>query len=422
MIEFAKKLFPLNRSLTGKGNVETLKLIKSQLPNLQIKYFSSGEKVFDWKIPMEWNVRDAWLKDPKGKKILNFKENNLVLLGYSKSINKVFNYKMLKENIYTLKSKPNAIPYLTSYYKKRWGFCMKHKDFKKLDKNKNYHAYINSSLKRGKMHYGELKIPGKSKNEIFFSTYICHPSMANNEVSGMVLSTFLAKHILAKKNLKYSYRFIFIPETIGSIAYIKKNFSEMKKKIIAGYNITCVGDEGKFSLLFSKDENKISDRFAKKIFKSKRIKYKKYSWLERGSDERQYCSPLVDLPITTIMKTKFGEYKEYHTSLDKIGTVVTQRGLKESLRIYRYLIDEIEKTTIPKSKIVCEPFLTKYNLIDTLGAKRKVDKKTRNLLNFVSYCDGKTTLDEISDRCKISQINGYKLFQLLIKKNIITQI
>ena len=422
MIEFAKKLFPLNRSLTGKGNVETLKLIKSQLPNLQIKYFSSGEKVFDWKIPMEWNVRDAWLKDPKGKKILDFKENNLVLLGYSKSINKVFNYKMLKENIYTLKSKPNAIPYLTSYYKKRWGFCMKHKDFKKLDKNKNYHAYINSSLKRGKMHYGELKIPGKSKNEIFFSTYICHPSMANNEVSGMVLSTFLAKHILAKKNLKYSYRFIFIPETIGSIAYIKKNFSEMKKKIIAGYNITCVGDEGKFSLLFSKDENKISDRFAKKIFKSKRIKYKKYSWLERGSDERQYCSPLVDLPITTIMKTKFGEYKEYHTSLDKIGTVVTQRGLKESLRIYRYLIDEIEKTTIPKSKIVCEPFLTKYNLIDTLGAKRKVDKKTRNLLNFVSYCDGKTTLDEISDRCKISQINGYKLFQLLIKKNIITQI
>ena len=198
---------------------------------------------------------------------------------------------------------------LTSYYKKRWGFCMKHKDFKKLDKNKNYHANINSSLKRGKMHYGELKIPGKSKNEIFFSTYICHPSMANNEVSGMVLSTFLAKHILAKKNLKYSYRFIFIPETIGSIAYIKKNFSEMKKKIIAGYNITCVGDEGKFSLLFSKDENKISDRFAKKIFKSKRIKKKKYSWLERGSDERQYCSPLVDLPITTIMKTKFGEYR-----------------------------------------------------------------------------------------------------------------
>jgi aminopeptidase-like protein len=422
MIEFAKKLFPLNRSLTGKGNVKTLKLIKSQLPNLQIKYFSSGEKVFDWKIPMEWNVQDAWLKDSRGKKILNFKENNLVLLGYSKSINKVVNYKILKKNIYTLKSKPNAIPYLTSYYKERWGFCMKHKDYKKLDKNKNFHAYINSSLKKGKMHYGELKIPGKSKNEIFFSTYICHPSMANNEVSGMVLSSFLAKYILEKKNLKYSYRFIFIPETIGSVAYIKKNFSEMKKKIIAGFNITCVGDEGKFSLLFSKDENKLSDRFAKKVFKSKKLNYKKYSWLERGSDERQYCSPLVDLPITTIMKTKFGEYKEYHTSLDKIGTVVTQKGLKESLRIYKILIDEIEKTTIPKSKIICEPFLTKYNLIDTLGAKRKIDKKTRNLLNFVSYCDGKTTLDEISDRCKISRINGYKLFQLLIKKNIITQI
>ena len=422
MIEFAKKLFPLNRSLTGKGNVKTLKLIKSQLPNLQIKYFSSGEKVFDWKIPMEWNVQDAWLKDSRGKKILNFKKNNLVLLGYSKSINKVVNYKILKKNIYTLKSKPNAIPYLTSYYKERWGFCMKHKDYKKLDKNKNFHAYINSSLKKGKMHYGELKIPGKSKNEIFFSTYICHPSMANNEVSGMVLSSFLAKYILEKKNLKYSYRFIFIPETIGSVAYIKKNFSEMKKKIIAGFNITCVGDEGKFSLLFSKDENKLSDRFAKKVFKSKKLNYKKYSWLERGSDERQYCSPLVDLPITTIMKTKFGEYKEYHTSLDKIGTVVTQKGLKESLRIYKILIDEIEKTTIPKSKIICEPFLTKYNLIDTLGAKRKIDKKTRNLLNFVSYCDGKTTLDEISDRCKISRINGYKLFQLLIKKNIITQI
>ena len=149
----------------------------------------------------------------------------------------------------------------------------------------------------------------------------------------------------------------------------------MKKKIIAGYNITCVGDEGKFSLLFQKMKTNFLIGLQKKIFKSKRIKYKKYSWLERGSDERQYCSPLVDLPITTIMKTKFGEYKEYHTSLDKIGTVVTQRGLKESLRIYRYLIDEIEKTTIPKSKIVCEPFLTKYNLIDTLGAKEKLIKK-----------------------------------------------
>lgn len=422
MLKLAKKLFPLNRSLTGAGNLKTLKILQLEIKNLRIKKFESGKKVYDWKIPKVWNIKNAWIKNEDGKILIDYRSNNLHLINYSSSVKKKIKFSDLKKNIYYLKSLPNAIPYLTSYYKKRWGFCLSYNQYKKLNKKSFYNVYIDSSFEKGSLHYGEVKIRGRSKKEIFFSTYICHPSMANNEVSGIVLLTYLTKFINKLKNRYYSYRIIFIPETIGSIAYIHKNKTYLQKNVVAGFNLTCVGDEGNFSLLFSKDENKLSDRFAKKIFKSKRINYKKYSWLERGSDERQYCSPLVDLPITTIMKTKFGEYKEYHTSLDKIGTVVTQKGLKESLRIYKFLIDEIEKTIIPKSKIVCEPFLTKYNLIDTLGAKRKIDKKTRNLLNFVSYCDGKTTLDEITEKCKISKIKGHKLFQLLIKKNIIARL
>tara|TARA_B100001057_G_scaffold489065_1_gene574607 strand:- start:5529 stop:6797 length:1269 start_codon:yes stop_codon:yes gene_type:complete len=422
MLKLAKKLFPLNRSLTGTGNLKTLKILQLEIKNLKIKKFDSGKKVYDWKIPKVWNIKNAWIKNEDGEILVDYRSNNLHLVNYSSPVKKKIHFSNLKKNIYYLKSLPNAIPYLTSYYKKRWGFCLSYNQYKKFNKKSFYNVYIDSFFEKGSLHYGEVKIKGRSKKEIFLSTYICHPSMANNEVSGIVLLTYLTKFINKFKNRYYSYRIIFIPETIGSIAYIHKNKTHLQKNIVAGFNVTCVGDEGNFSLLFSKDENKLSDRFAKKIFKSKRINYKKYSWLERGSDERQYCSPLVDLPITTIMKTKFGEYKEYHTSLDKIGTVVTQKGLKESLRIYKFLIDEIEKTIIPKSKIVCEPFLTKYNLIDTLGAKRKIDKKTRNLLNFVSYCDGKTTLDEITEKCKISKIKGHKLFQLLIKKNIIARL
>ena len=422
MIELAKEIFPLNRSLTGRGNIKTLKILKREIKDLNIKFFRSGEKVFDWKIPDEWNVKEAWLKDNKGNKILDYHKNNLSILQYSSSIKKNIKFKNLKKNLYTLKNQPEAIPYLVSYYKKRWGFCMRYKDFKKYKDKDKFQLFINSNFKKGKMPYGELLIKGKSKKEIFFSTYICHPSMANNEVSGIVLSSFIAKFIKSLKNNYYSYRIIFVPETIGSIAYLHKNYSHLKKNIIAGFNITCVGDEGSFSYLESRNGNTFSDKILKKLFKTKKINVKKYTWLERGSDERQYCSPHINLPIVSLMKTKYGSYPEYHTSLDQIGRVVTEKGLLQSFRIYKNLLKIIEKTILPVSSFPCEPFLTKYNLIDTIGAQKNLNLNVRKLLDFHSYCDGTNSVEDIGNKIKISKDESNKIYKLLSSRKIIYRI
>tara|TARA_Y100000816_G_scaffold291559_1_gene283288 strand:+ start:774 stop:2042 length:1269 start_codon:yes stop_codon:yes gene_type:complete len=422
MIELAKEIFPLNRSLTGDGNLKTLKILKRIIKNLKIKSFNSGKKVFDWKIPKEWNVNEAWLKDKNGKKIVDYKKNNLSIIQYSSSVNKIFNFKKLKKKLYTIKSQPNAIPYLISYYKNRWGFCIKYKDYKKFVNKDKFHVFIDAKFKNGKMPYGEYMIKGKSKKEIFFSTYICHPSMANNEVSGIVLSTYIAKFLNSLKNNYYSYRILFIPETIGSIAYLQKNHKHLKANVVAGFNITCVGDEGNFSYLGSQYENTFSDKILKRLLKIKKIKYKKYSWLKRGSDERQYCSPHINLPVVSLMKTKYNEYPEYHTSLDQIGKVVTKKGLTQSLNFYKYLIRSIEKSIIPQTCFPCEPFLTKYNLMNTLGGQKKTSKNIRNILNFFSYCDGSNSIEDISNFTEIPIKEGLKIFRLLKSKKIVYRV
>ena len=258
MLKLAKKLWPLNRSLTGHGNVKTLNIIKNECKKLKIIKFKSGTKVFDWEIPKVWEIKDGWIKNKKKNKILDFKENNLSVIGYSKNIHKTISATKLKKKIFSIKKLPKAIPYVTSYYKKDWGFCMAYSEKKKI-KSGDYEILINSKFKKGNLIIGEIKIPGKCKKEILLSTYICHPSMANNEISGMVVTTFLAKWLTGKKNLKYTYRILFLPETIGSIAYLQKHQKYLKKNVVAGYNITCVGDERCYSFLPSKKENAISD-------------------------------------------------------------------------------------------------------------------------------------------------------------------
>ena len=246
LVKLGKKLFPICRSLTGKGNLKTLKIIKSEIPNLKIRKFKSGTKVYDWKIPSEWNVYDAYVKDKTDKKIIDFKKNNLHLVSYSSYKNKKIKKKQLLEHIFSNKKMKDAIPYVTSYYKKYWGFCIKDKQKQIINKNYNnndlFKVYINSKFKKnGAMYYGELVIPGESKKEILLSTNICHPSMANNELSGPLVTTALAKHFSKKKNKK-TIRILFVSETIGAIAYINKNINLMKKKIIGGYTLTCIGD------------------------------------------------------------------------------------------------------------------------------------------------------------------------------------
>jgi aminopeptidase-like protein len=415
MYKFAKKLWPINRSLTGAGVEKTLSLIKKELP-IKILNFKSGSKVFDWRIPKVWEIKNAWLADEKNKKIIDFKKNNLHVVGYSKNINKKLTFKDLKNKIHYLKNQPTAIPYVTSYYKKDWGFCLEYNKFKRL-KRGNYKAFIDSKFINGNLKIGELVIKGKSKKEILISTYLCHPSMANNEISGIVIATYLARWVKKKKN-KYTYRFLFLPETIGSIAYLSKMKNLLMKNVIAGYVLTCIGDERNYSFLESKEKNSLSNIVAKFILKSKK-NAKIFDWLKRGSDERQFCSPGIDLPVASIMRTKYGEYPEYHTSLDKIGKVVTKKGLNGSLKLVKKIIGEIEKQNFPVATNFCEPFLTKKNMYPTISKSGSVNNKIRKLLDFLSFCDGKNSVLQIQYFTKLNTSDVREIMRELTNKKLI---
>lgn len=395
--KIVKDLFYINRSLTGRGNVKTLKYLKKIVPKLKIKYFRSGEKFYDWTIPKEWNVKDAYIQTKSGKKIADFKKNNLHLVGYSRPINKIIKKNKLLKHIHTTKKNKKAIPYVTSYYKTYWGFCLSDIEKSKINEDE-YLVNINSELKKGKMHYGELIHKGESKKEILISTYICHPSMANNELSGVSVATKLAEWICKKKR-KFTYRFIFVPETIGTIAYIKKNFEALKKNTIGGYVVTCVGDSGNFSYMPSRDGNTLSDRVVKYIFKKKNKYLKKYSFNDRGSQERQFCSPIIDLPIASIMKTKYGNFKEYHTSEDNLD-FVNNKNLNQSLDVYIKILNFFEKNRITITNQICEPMFSKKNIYPTISLGR-ASNEIKILRNLVGYSDGKTFLFEIAKKINL---------------------
>jgi len=417
---WAKLLFPYNRSLTGDGNLKTFKFIKTKLKNLNLLKFPTNKKVFDWKVPYVWNVKDAYLTDSNNNKIIDFKKNNLHLVGYSYPINKKISYNELIKHLHYLKKQPNAIPYITSYYKKYWGFCLSYNQFKKLDKNKDYHVCIQSTFKKGFMHVAEILIKGRSKKEILLSTNICHPSMGNNELSGLVTTMALAKYLQSTKKLSYSYRILFLPETIGSIAYINKNLENLRKNIIGGLNVVCTGDEGKFSFLSSKYQNSLFEEIALKTLKENTKNIKKYSFLDRGSDERQYCSPGVNLPICSIMRSKYGKYKEYHTSLDDLK-FISAKGLEGSYRLIKLFLNKFENTKIFFSTLPCEPFLTKYNLYPTISDKKSF-KNTKLIKNILTYCDGENDVLRISKMVKEKVNKTNKVLKMLSKKGLIKQL
>jgi aminopeptidase-like protein len=247
---------------------------------------SSGTNVFDWVVPKEWLVKEAYIVSPNGKKICEFKVDNLHLLGYSTSFEGNVNLEELKEHLYTLPEQPEAIPYITSYYKERWGFCLSQNQYDQLEDGE-YYVKIDAIHFDGVLNYAELIIPGKSEKEVFLSTYVCHPSMANNELSGPTVVTFLAKWLSELSERDYTYRIVFIPETIGSITYLSLHYNEMKEKTISGFNVSCVGDDRAYSYLPSRNGNTLSDHIAKHILKHIDPNFKSYSWLDRGSDERQ---------------------------------------------------------------------------------------------------------------------------------------
>ena len=433
----AKDLWPFNRSITGEGVRKTLNRIKKVIPGLKIVEVKTGTQAFDWKVPKEWHVREAWIKDPKGRKICDFKKNNLHLVGYSTPTHVKIDKSDLMNRLHSIPSMPTAIPYITSYYNKNWGFCISHNQKKKLI-NGTYEVYIDSKLFNGSLTYGELLIKGKQKKEIFLSTYICHPSMANDQISGICVTTYLADWILKLANRKYSYRIIFIPETIGSLVYLSRNLKKMKKNIIAGFNITCVGDEKNYSFLPSKNGNTLSDIVSEHVIKHVDENFLQFNWSDRGSDERQYCAPHIDLPVVSLMRSKYGYYKEYHTSLDNLKKIVTPNGLQGGYELIKLAIEALEKNCFPYTKIYGEPFMSKRNFfpdIEKLSHRDKTASKDgrRNYNNIkdknayyhlsmdiISLSDGKNSLLDIANFCKIPIWSLYPIIDILKKNKILS--
>ena len=410
MYDLIKKLFPINRSLTGNGVRESLDIINDSLIgyDFTIHEINSGESVYDWTIPKEWNIKDAYILTPDGNKIADFKTNNLHVVGYSTPIDKVISKDELDQHIYYLENQPNAIPYVTSYYRENWGFCLTSDEYEKLPDG-DYRVYIDSELKPGSLTYADLIIPGYSDKEIMFSTYICHPSMANNELSGPALMTALINYV-TNIDRYYSYRFVMVPETIGSITYISKNLSSLQKNVIAGYNLTCVGDDNNISYVPTRYGNTLSDKIALHVLDNLSSTYIRYSFLDRGSDERQYCSPGVDLPIASVMRSKYGEYEEYHTSLDNLN-YISPEGLQGSFDIYVKIIHILENNKCPKINVLCEPQLGKRGLYPTTSIKGGADQ-VRNMMNVLAYSDGFNSILDISNITNLS----FQTVSTIIKK------
>lgn len=417
MFKLAEELWPYNRSLSGDGLRLTLSTLKRELPELNIQNFKSGDKVFDWEVPDEWVADEAYIVSPTGERFCDFRENNLHLVGYSTAFEGTLPLEVLEKHLHSLPGQPDAIPYVTSYYEKTWGFCLTENLRKSLTPGQ-YKVVVKTKHLKGQLDYGELLIPGISKREIFFSTYVCHPSMANNELSGPVLAVALAKKLQKGGNF-YTYRFVFIPETIGSLAYMSKNLDFMKREILAGFVLTCVGDERTYSYVPSRNGSTVADKLALETLRKASVSYKTYSWLHRGSDERQYCSPGADLPFCSMIRSKYHEYPEYHTSLDKLGDVVTVGGLQSSFELYEVMIDLLENKRYPKGKFVGEPNLGKRGLYPTLS-KKGVYRDTRSTLNFLSFSDGGKSVEEIASLCNMDSSVAQQTLQLLIDHDLVS--
>lgn len=417
MYQLAKELFPICRSITGNGVRQTLQRLKEEYSGLQIIEVPSGTQVFDWTVPKEWNIKEAYIEDSSGRRIVDFQENNLHVVGYSFPLDCYISLDELKGIIYTLPDQPYVIPYVTSYYKERSGFCMS-EYLKETLVNDVYHCVIDSELKDGSLTYGEIILKGDTEKEIFLSTYICHPSMANNEVSGPVVTIELVKWLASLKRRRYTYRIIFIPETIGSITYLSSNLDVMKKNVVAGFVLSCVGDNRTYSYVESRYANTLSDRVLQGVLKYYYPQYKRYSYLCRGSDERQYNAPGVDLPVCAVCRSKYGEYPEYHTSADNME-LISEEGLQGSFELMKRCITVLEYNYNYKVTCLCEPQFGKRGLYPDIS-KKGSSAVVRTMSHFVAYADGKNDLIQISELIETPIDELIPIIEMLLENKLIS--
>jgi aminopeptidase-like protein len=394
---FAAELYPICRSITGDGIRRTLDLIQKRIP-LRTVEIPTGTPVFDWTVPKEWNIRDAYIKDSAGRRVVDFQQCNLHVLNYSTPVHAAMPLHELKPHLFTLPENPDWIPYRTSYYQENWGFCMSHNQMLAL-KDSDYEVCIDSTLEDGHLTYGECYLRGRSTDEVLISCHACHPSLANDNLSGLTVASFLAQ-FLSGRDLRYSYRFLFIPGTIGAIAWLARN-REAAERIRHGLVLTCIGDEGRFHYKKSRRGAAEIDRAAAHVLRHHSESPEILEFSPYGYDERQYCSPGFNLPVGCLMRSVWGSFPEYHTSADNLD-FIRPLQLAGSLRACAGIVDVLENNRrYCNQSPWCEPQLGRRNLYrSTSGDAIGMEINAR--LWVLNLSDGEHSLLDIAERSGVA--------------------
>jgi aminopeptidase-like protein len=398
MYGLIRRLYPICRSITGNGVRETLGIIAEHIP-CSVVEVPTGTKVFDWTVPKEWNISDAYIKNAKGEKIVDFKDSNLHVLSYSRPFQGMVSLGELKKHLFTIPELPQHIPYRTSYYNEDWGFCLSHNQYLRLTDDR-YEVVINATLEEGYLTYGQCVLKGETEQEVLISCHICHPSLCNDNLSGIALTVFLASH-LCQTLTRYTYRFLFVPVTIGSITWLASHESSLPD-IRHGLVAANLGDSGNFTYKKSRQGNAEIDQAVANVLAGSGFGYKIMDFSPYGYDERQYCSPGFNLPLGCLTRTPHGDYPEYHTSADNLDFVKSE-NLLDSFSVYASVLNVLENNKIyinqnPK----CEPQLGKRGLYDKIGGDSDSKDKQMALLWTLNLSDGGHSLLDISNRSGMS--------------------
>ncbi|WP_413934958.1 DUF4910 domain-containing protein [Nitrospira sp. BLG_1] len=397
LLNLIKELYPICRSITGEGVRETLRIIQKRVP-LEIQEVPSGTKVFDWTVPLEWNVADAYVMNRAGKRVIDFQSHNLHLMSYSVPVRKKMGLEELRPHLFSLPAHPEWIPYRTSYYKENWGFCMRHVDFEELS-DEEYDVVIDSTLQAGSLTYGELYLPGETSDEVLISCHVCHPSLCNDNLSGITVAVKLAE-TMAARSRRYSYRFLFIPGTIGSITWLARN-EQIVPCIRHGLVITGVGDAGNVTYKKSRQGNAEIDRATTHVLRHSGEAHSIIDFFPYGYDERQYCSPGFNLPVGCFMRTPHGQYPEYHSSADNFDLIRSEslaRSYADCLQIFELL--EGNRVYVSQNPR-CEPQLGRRGLYRAVAGQQENQLRELALLWVLNMSDGRHALLDIADRANL---------------------
>lgn len=417
----AEKLFPLPRSITGDAVRRTHDILRELIPELVTHEIVTGTRCFDWVIPDEWNVDEAYIESADGRRVIDWRINNLHLMGYSEPVDRIVRLSELLDHVHSLPNMPDAIPYKTSYYERRWGFCVTERQRLALT-DEAYRVVIRTTLAPGSLSFAEILVPGESEQEVLLHTYTCHPSMGNNETSGMAVLAHLARYVLDLPRRRYTYRIVCTAETIGAVAYISHNLDQLRRNVIAGFVLTCVGDNRSYSLLSSRRPDTLPERVARHALERiVRVPYTTYPYTTRGADERQYCAPGVDLPVVSVMRTKYGCFPEYHTSLDDLS-FISPDGLWGGYLANKACIDVLEANELLLASVICEPWLSPRGLRPSLIDGKTLVDWSATISHLMAYADGEHDLVAMAELYGASVLDLLPAVRTLKEHGLVTAI